>query len=167
MGKARKNSVQVNFGILEKRMEVLGISKAGISEQLGYSKAWFNSAKINGGRIRVKDAKDISDLLGLKFEDVIAPEPVQPEADVAENAIKLTTPIAIDQADAIVTGLADAVRNQTADIIERVDALTDGVMRLNENVGRVLDFISDYVVYLNRAADKMEKVLDKMEELKN
>jgi hypothetical protein len=161
MGKARRNSVQVDFDILEKRMAVLGISKASISERLGYSKAWFYSAKINGGRLREKDAREVCDLLGLKPEDVIVPEK-QPGA-VDADVIKLTTPIAIDQADAIVTGLADivseAVSNQTVDIVEGMDALADAVVQLTGEVKRGQDLLRGCLL-------RIEKVLDKMEELK-
>lgn len=161
MKKARSNRVQVDFDIIEKRRRVLGITKAAISKQLGYTAPWFVAAKKNGRWIREKDAKDICELLGLKLEDVIVTEK-QPEA-VDADAIKLTTPIAIDQSDVIVTGLADivseAVNNQTADIIERMDALADGVMQLTEGIKREQDLLRGCLL-------RIEKVLDKMEELK-
>lgn len=169
MKKARSNRVQVDYELIEKRMRVLGIAKAAISKQLGYTAPWFVTVKNSGRWIREKDAKDICELLGLKLEDVIVPEkqpepePEQPETGDAD-AIKLTTPIAIDQADVIVTGLADivseAVNNQTKDIIERMDALAAAVVQLAGEVKREQDFTHGCAVYLR-------EILEKMEELKN
>jgi transcriptional regulator with XRE-family HTH domain len=164
--------VVVDFGVINKRIEKLGISRAEISEDCGYSSSWLRTSERNGGRIRTRAAIDLCEELGLNLADIIVPEkqpepvpePEQPETDGADEAIKLTTPIAIDTADAIVTGLADivseTVSNQTVDIVEGMDALADAVVQLTGEVKRGQDLLRGCLL-------RIEKVLDKMEELKN
>lgn len=147
MGKARRNSVQVNFDIIDRRIATIGLTRAGISRQLGYSSTWLIGAKKNDGRLRTKDAEDLCGLLGLKLEDVVVKEKEEPQ-EVPQSETE--APQTWGGAE-----MAKAIDKQTATLNARINSLSEDLKQLLEIAEKQRHYTYQIGVLLQNVIDKM------------